>query len=229
MQAAFPDFGDVHGPLLHPARPGRGGLLAFLGLFIASGRTNHTHICLTDPEGRICEFTRDCHAFIARAVNAAHGDFESMWSSEQTSHVTCGGPDDLIAKIAYAMANPVAACLVKYGKNWPGVRAAWPAKARVVHRPTEFFRDKKDGGTWPDTAVLEFSRPPGYDGMSDEELAALIDESDRAFRWTCDRENRWKGFVGERFPIPVPPNPIDRGNWYRWIEWRAESPTESVC
>ena len=162
--------------------------------------SNHTHICLTDPEGRICEFTRDCHAFIARAVNAAHGDFESMWSSEQTSHVTCVEPDDLIAKIAYAMANPVAATLVKYGKNWPGVRAAWPAKARVVHRPKKFFRDEKDGGSWPDTAVLEFSRPPGYDGMSDEELAALIeneiDEREEHHRQEARRDG--KSFMGRR-------------------------------
>ena len=162
--------------------------------------SNHWHVTLTDPEGRICEFTRDCHAFIARAVNAAYGDFESLWSSEQTSHVTCVEPEDLIAKIAYAMANPVEAFLVEYGKNWPGVRAAWPAAPRVVHKPEKFFRDSGDGGKWPETAVLEFSRPPGFDELTDEELAAKLEaaifEREERFRQTARREGI--RFLGRR-------------------------------
>ena len=58
--------------------------------------SNHWHVCLSDPEGRVCEFTRDCHSFIARMVNAAHGDFESIWSNEQTSHVACVTGGDLM-------------------------------------------------------------------------------------------------------------------------------------
>ena len=111
--------------------------------------SNHWDVCLTDPEGRICEFTRDCHAFIARAVNAAHGDFESMWSNEHTSHVRCVEAQDLVDKIAYTMANPVEDFLVAHGKNWPGVRRAWPAGPQTVNRPKKFFRHEKDGGAWP--------------------------------------------------------------------------------
>jgi len=48
--------------------------------------SNHWHVVLTDPDGRVPEFTRDCHALIARALNAQYGDFESIWSREQTSH-----------------------------------------------------------------------------------------------------------------------------------------------
>ncbi|MCG8424290.1 MAG: hypothetical protein MJE77_40880, partial [Proteobacteria bacterium] len=167
------------------------------GLVVLS---NHWHVCLADPEGRICDFTRDCHAFIARAVNAVHGDFESMWSNEQTSQVTCVEPIDLVGKIAYAMANPVESLLVAHGKNWPGVRRAWPAKPRIVNRPKQFFRDETDGGTWPETAILEFSRPPGYESKSDEELATLIqdaiDQREEKFRQQARREG--KRFLGRR-------------------------------
>ena len=162
--------------------------------------SNHWHVCLTDPEGRICEFTRDCHAFIARAVNAAHGDFESIWSNEQTSHVTCVEPKDLVDKIAYTMANPVEAFLVEHGKNWPGVRRVWPAKPQIVSRPKKFFRGEEDGGTWPKTVTLEFSRPPGYDEKSDEELTALIQDAiykrEEQFREQARREG--KSFLGRR-------------------------------
>ena len=102
--------------------------------------SNHHHALVTDPEGRICDFTRDCHAFIARAANAAHGDFEGFWSSEQTSHVTCVEPSDLVAKIAYAMANPVEACLVKHGRSWPGVRVAWPRVDPSLSRSEGFHK-----------------------------------------------------------------------------------------
>jgi len=162
--------------------------------------SNHWHVCLTDPEGRISEFTRDCHAFIARAVNAAHGDFESLWSNEQTSHVTCVEPEDLVRKIAYAMANPVAAYLVAHGKNWPGVRTCWPAKPMIVKRPQRFFRGGKNGGQWPDTACLEMSRPPGYDEMSDDQLAEkiadAIKEREQMFRNRARKEG--KRFLGRR-------------------------------
>ena len=162
--------------------------------------SNHWHVCLSDPEGRICEFTRDCHALIARAINAEYGDFEGFWSSEQTSHVACIEPRDMVDKIAYAMANPVEALLVAYGKNWPGVRLAWPARPIQVQRPKKFFRDQEDGGTWPETAVLEMSRPPGYDELSDDELATLINETieerEAEFRRAARRDG--KTFLGRR-------------------------------
>ena len=162
--------------------------------------SNHWHLILSDPEGNICEFTRDCHALIARAINAEFGDFEGIWSSEQTSHVACVEPRDMVDKIAYAMANPVEAELVAHGKNWPGVRRAWPAKPLQVRRPEKFFRDENDGGTWPETAVLELSRPPGYDELSDDELAALINEAIEKREAKFRREVRSSGrtFLGRR-------------------------------
>jgi len=162
--------------------------------------SNHWHVVFTDPDGRVAEFTRDCHALIARALNARYGDFESIWSHEQTSHVTCEEPQDIVRKIAYAMANPVEARLVKYGKNWPGLRKCWPAKPCVVRRPSKFFRSKKAGGTWPDSATLEMSRPPGFDELSDEELAKMladaIHEREETFR--AEAAKNGEAFIGRR-------------------------------
>ena len=136
--------------------------------------SNHVHDVASDPDGQIVEFRRDLHALLARAVNAMHGDFESVWSREPTCRVTCVEPEDALDKIAYTMANPVAAHLVEHGHSWPGVRMAWPHKPRTVRRPPGFFREREEGGTWPETATLELHRPPGYEHLSDEELAAVI-------------------------------------------------------
>jgi hypothetical protein len=80
---------------------------------------NHWHVVISDPDGNSVDFKRDCHSFIARAINAGHGDFEALWSSEPTSTVRCVEPDDMIGKIAYTMANPAAARLVMHGHSWP--------------------------------------------------------------------------------------------------------------
>ncbi len=162
--------------------------------------SNHWHVCVTDPDGRICDFTRDCHSFIARAVNTIHDDSESQWSREQTSHVHCVEPDDLVGKIAYSMANPVEAGLVAYGKSWPGVRTAWPAQPQIVRKPKQFFRGQKSGGKWPETAVLELSRPPGYEDMSDDELEELIAEAifEREERARQQVRQQGRAFLGRR-------------------------------
>lgn len=132
--------------------------------------SNHFHFCLTDPGGNIVSFQRDCHSFMARALNATHGDFESVWASDGTSRVECEEPDDLVGRIAYTMANPVEAGLVRYGKSWPGLRRAWPCKPMVVQRPKKFFT----GECWPETATLTMTRPPGYDELAGDDLAGLI-------------------------------------------------------
>lgn len=162
--------------------------------------SNHWHPCLTDPDGTVVEFQRDCHAFIARALNAAHGDFENLWSSESTSRVECVDAADLVGRIAYAMANPVEAGLVRHGHCWPGVRHAWPCKPRVIRKPPGFFRGSDDGGDWPDEVVLEFSRPPGYEHLSDDELAAVIDAAidKREQRFRDRHDQARKPFFGRK-------------------------------
>jgi putative transposase len=157
--------------------------------------SNHWHVCLTDPDGRVVEFQRDCHQFITPALNAPQGEFESLWASaEATSRVECEEPDDLVNQIAYTMANPVEAVLVRYGKSWPGLRRAWPSKPLVFPKPKKFFRGHDQGGSWPAQAALELSRPPGYDELSDDELAGLlagaIDEREEKFRRPYDGEGR---------------------------------------
>ena len=161
--------------------------------------SNHYHATLTDPEGNVCNFTRDCHSFITRALNAEFGEFESLWSSQQTSHVTCVEPSDLVDKMVYSMANPVKAGLVAHGKSWPGIRMAWPAPAVEVRRTGTFFRNA-DSETWPETAVLELVRPPGYEELDDEELGAMIHEAIEAREAEHRKERYGKGlrFLGRR-------------------------------
>lgn len=161
---------------------------------------NHWHLVLTDRDGKIVEFQRDCHQFIARALNVKFGDEENFWNTSQSSRVECAQPSDTIQKIAYVMANPVEGRLVREGRLWPGLRMCWPHRPMVFKRPAWFFRGIEDGGDWPEEATLELSRPPGYDDLSDEELAAVIEraiyEREETFRNQYDAAG--KKFLGRR-------------------------------
>ena len=145
--------------------------------------SNHWHVCLTDPGGAIVDFQRDYHQFIARGINAHHGEFESIWSSGSPSRVECEGADDLVERIAYTMANPVEAALVRHGHSWPGLRRAWPnrpwwlqnhlasfvAKTRVAtgpHRPSSRSSVRLATTSSPIVSSPAWSRPPSTSASS---------------------------------------------------------------
>lgn len=160
--------------------------------------SDHYHLVHSDPDAKTCRFTQDAHSLTSRHINAAHGDFDRMWSGEQTNHVELAEPSDLVDKIAYTMANPVAAYLVRYGSSWPGIRMAWPTKPKRIKRPPGFFRSREDGGRWPEEIELEFHRPPEYDDLSDIELAnrikkAIEDREDRIRRYADEHKIKFLG------------------------------------
>lgn len=135
---------------------------------------NHIHDVLTDPGGNISDFNRDVHSNIAKALNCYFGREGNLWNTNKPNRLACMTPDAVVDKIAYAMANPVAAFLVEKGFHWPGIRMAWPAKPITIKRPNFYFRSPEKGGKWPDEIVLTLERPPGFEELSDKGLAAHI-------------------------------------------------------
>jgi putative transposase len=147
-----------------------------LRLHSLCGMSNHMHHVATDQRGNAPDFDRDCHAIIARQLNAMHGDFESVWAREPTWRMRCEQPSDVLDKIVDTLVNPVETHLVAHGRSWPGVRRSWLNKPLKIRRPPGFLRSVDGGGNWPDEVTLRFERPPGFDHLSDEELADLIRE-----------------------------------------------------
>jgi putative transposase len=135
--------------------------------------SNHAHLVVTDAEGRLPAFMQYFGSLVARAVNASLGRFEGFWASDGSySAVEPLDPSDILAKIAYVLANPVAAGLVKRGAEWPGL---WTAPEKIgttkltVRRPKKFFDPE---GYLPETVELELSVPPRF--ASAEEFRALL-------------------------------------------------------
>jgi putative transposase len=145
--------------------------------------SNHYHLVLTDPHARLPAFQQFLGAFVARAINAHLGRWEYFWSPDTYSAVVLGSPDDVLAKAAYALANPVAAGLVPAGHLWPGL---WSAPASIgtsirLKRPDHFF--SKDGDL-PEYVDLDLEVPAGFSSTKDfrDQLQAELSRQEQAAR-----------------------------------------------
>jgi putative transposase len=145
--------------------------------------SNHFHLVVTDPGARLPAFEQYLDALVARAVNANLGRWESFWAPASYSAVALPAPDDIVDKAAYTLANPVAAGLVRRGREWPGL---WSRPDEMgsgpvtVKRPEGFFRQN---GPMPESAELELTAPPGFDtpaAFRDRVVAALAVHEGRA-------------------------------------------------
>jgi REP element-mobilizing transposase RayT len=125
--------------------------------------SNHVHLVVTDPDARLPAFKQYLDSLVARALNAALGRWESFWAPGSYSAVMLVGPGDVIDKIAYTLANPVLAGLVRRARKWRGL---WVGSGRTdpgqfqFARPKHFFRAD---GAMPERATLALCAPPGFD------------------------------------------------------------------
>jgi REP element-mobilizing transposase RayT len=154
--------------------------------------SNHCHIVLSDPHARLPAFQQYLDGLVAKALNAFYGRWENFWAPDTYSAVKLGSTGDILDKITYVLANPVAAGLVRHGRQWPGL---WSAPEQLgttieVCRPQHFFNAK---GTLPEKASLKLSRPPGFqstDALRKALADALAEREQQAAR------ERNGGFLG---------------------------------
>jgi REP element-mobilizing transposase RayT len=142
-------------------------------LHVVCAMTNHWHGVVTDPEARLPQFLETFHKLVAKCQNAALGRWENLWSCEKPSVVVLESDDDILDKMAYALANPTAAGLVKSPFEWPGVITQRFGERRLAPMPDAYFDDE---GHMPESLVLEFSRPPIFAGESDVDVQRRLQE-----------------------------------------------------
>ena len=168
--------------------------------------SNHLHCSFTDPDGTLPAFERYLDSLVARSLNALHGRWESFWAPGSYSAVTLVSPQDVLSKIAYILANPAAAGLVRRGREWPGL---WSAPEQIgagpvlVKRPAHFFRAN---GPMPKKVSLELVCPTGFESVEEfrgQLVSALTDLEDVAAREVA-RQGR--SFLGVRKVLAQKPD-----------------------
>jgi hypothetical protein len=133
--------------------------------------SNHVHLVVTDPAGCLPRFLQIFHRHVACCMNAALGRTENFWSSTGTSAVALDGEHDVLDKIAYVIANPVAAGLVDDPAKWNGVISQPGGGVVTASRPTVFYRPK---GKMPESIELNITPPDASAYPSAEAVVAQL-------------------------------------------------------
>jgi REP element-mobilizing transposase RayT len=153
--------------------------------------SNHYHLVVTDPEARLPAFGQYLDSLVARALNASLGRQETFWAPSSYSAVVLSSPADVVAKMVYVLANPVAAGLVGSGREWPGL---WSSPESIggmatdAPRPKTFF---SAAGPMPERAELKLDVPPGFESAEHfrAQLLEALESAERERR----RENASRG------------------------------------
>jgi REP element-mobilizing transposase RayT len=160
---------------------------------VACVMSNHLHLVVTDPDAKVPKFCQLLGGFVARAMNVLLGRWGAFWDERTFSMVVLDGPEDIVAKAAYTLANPVAAGLVSVASEWPGL---WTGPELVggppliCEKPTVFFRRR---GKLPALIELPIVPPPGFSPEQFRQaLAAALDGLERQAR----RDREGKTFLG---------------------------------
>lgn len=136
--------------------------------------STHYHIVLTDPQGRLPDFLRDFNRIMALGVKVLLGWEGSVWDSRKTSVVRLVTPQAIIEKIAYTMANAVAAGLVERSEEWPGAKTTLEELGTATleaDRPRVFF--DQENAQWTANATIQLTVPPSL-GMTVAEYQEIV-------------------------------------------------------
>lgn len=161
--------------------------------------SNHYHVVLTDVHGNRPEFFRELNQFVARAVNASLGRWESFFAPGSYNAVTLVDGDAIEAECLYTLCNVVKAGLVKLPEYWGGV-CSWSleyGESKRIRRPEGFFRRSKS--TVRDEEVLTLVRPAAlYPELSDAEARDRLRQRarERSYAFAATRQADGRGFLG---------------------------------
>ncbi len=125
--------------------------------------SNHYHLVVSDPLGRLPEFVRRLNSLVARALNFRYGRRESFWKGGSYNAVELRTEGAILDRMVYTLANPVAARLVKRAWQWEGASSVGLGfgQARRVLRPA-FVRQGED------VEVLRVVAPASMEGRAEE-------------------------------------------------------------
>jgi len=123
--------------------------------------STHEHLVVTDPQRRLPDFLRDLHRLVSLATKVIRKWEGPVWDHEKSSVVRLLSERAMVEKLAYTMANPVKAGLVKQARHWPGITVLPHELGRrtmVIERPRIFFRANNE--RWPEKVELTLTLPP---------------------------------------------------------------------
>jgi putative transposase len=189
--------------------------------------STHLHLVVTDVEGLLPRFLQFFHRLVALGTKVLRMWEGPVWDHEPTSVVRLLTPEAVVEKIAYVLANPVAAGLVEQAHEWPGAKVLVDELGRGVlraKRPEVYFAPTNP--QWPEEATLELTLPPSIeqdaaDGFRQQVRAELERQQGQA---RVEVEQKSVGVLGAERASTV--SPYDRATSVEPL--RDRNPTFAV-
>jgi hypothetical protein len=160
--------------------------------------SDHFHALLSDDDASLPAFMAWVDREIAKAMNKHYERAENFWSSDHYSSVELIDAEAVWGKAIYVFTNAVKHRLVRYYRDWPGVRSTpreWLSSPKTIKRPDIHF-DQKDE-RWA-SLELRFTIPPQLRDRDPElvvaDMQAAIEQRQRELHEQVRREG--KSFLG---------------------------------
>lgn len=187
-----------------------------VGLVGMTWMSNHAHLVVVDPQGRLPDAVRLLDALLARALNALRGDRGAVFERGNVDLKELVGREAVIVALAYVAANPVAAGCVEHGREWPGVRSRAKdlGRSEEITRPEGLFRHRALGyrGRLPERVTLHHVVPEvcGERGRMVHDVEVAVGEAEARARDEVLASGR--GFLGRARCVGRSPD--ERGTAY---------------
>ncbi|WP_437809314.1 transposase [Sorangium sp. So ce1078] len=189
--------------------------------------STHLHLIVTDVTGVLPRFLQFFHRIVALGTKVLRTWEGPVWDHEATSVVRLLTRAAVVEKIAYVLANPVAAGLVRHAREWPGAKVDVGELGRGVlraARPSAYLDPKKP--QWPEEVTLPLSLPPaidqdGADGFR-QEVAAELERQEAQAHATMHQHGRC--FLGAERASRI--SPYERATSFEAL--RERNPTFAV-
>lgn len=153
----------------------------------------HYHLAGFDALGLLPEFQRYFNSLFARALNCRQGLDDKLWSGDSYHLVRPQCAHDLRRRLAYILANPVAADLVARAADFPGliILPRDIGRTITVERPKFFFPEDSE---LPETVDVRFEVPPEFAELGRDGYVAMLEadlrESEQQHRERREAEGR---------------------------------------
>ncbi|XXX72881.1 transposase [Sorangium sp. So ce134] len=157
--------------------------------------STHLHLVVTDVNGLLPRFLQFFHRIAALGTKVLRTWEGPVWDHEPTSAVRLLTRAALVEKIAYVLANPVAAGLVRHANEWPGAKVeVGELGGGALHamRPSVYL--DPENPQWPNEAELPLTLPPAIDQDNAEgfrrEVAAELERLEAQAHAEAQRQGR---------------------------------------
>ncbi len=171
--------------------------------------STHLHLVVTDARAVLPRFLQFFHRIVALGTKVLRAWEGPVWDHEATSVVRLLTPAAVVEKVAYVLANPVAAGLVRHAREWPGAKVNADQLGRgalQARRPTAYFDPANP--VWPESVTLPLALPPGVEQGKAEDFrrdvtAELERQEEQAH---AEMQRRGLRFLGADRVIRVSPD-----------------------